>query len=57
MKALPVVFYRDPELAVDEIRRLHDLAKRQAERVRRNKSLRIKALVAEVMKRGGGYGK
>jgi hypothetical protein len=51
--ALPSMFYRDPAEAVDEIRKLRDIAKKQAARLRRNKSLRIQAMVKQVMKNGG----
>lgn len=54
MKALPVVFYRDPAESLDELRRLRKVADKQAEQLRRHKRMRIRALVAEVMRRGGG---
>lgn len=53
MSALPICFYRDPAMAVDEIRRLRELAKHIARRDRRHKSMRIKALVKQVMSNGG----
>lgn len=57
MKALPVLFYRDPADSLDEVRRLRAVADRQAERCRRHKRMRIKALVREAMKNGGGNGR
>lgn len=51
--ALPSLFYRDPAEAVDEIRKLREIAKKQAARLRRNKSLRIQAMVRQAMKNGG----
>lgn len=54
MKALPAIFYRDPEESLDRLRRMREVAERQAERERRHKRLRIRALVADVMRRGGG---
>lgn len=51
--ALPSLFYRDPAEAVDEIRKLREIAKKQAARLRRNKSLRIQAMVKQAMKNGG----
>lgn len=56
MKALPKRFYGDPADVVDEMRRIAAAAKRKAERTRIHKSLRIKALVAEVMRKGGCRG-
>lgn len=51
---LPRRFYGDPSECVDEWRMISEAAKRKAARDRRNKSRRIKALVAEVMRNGGG---
>ena len=51
--ALPALFYRDPAEAVDEIRKLRDIAQKQAARLRRNKSMRIQAMVKQAMKNGG----
>lgn len=48
--AMPSMFYRDPVDAVDEIRRLRDIANKQAERDRLNKGRRIRALVKLAMK-------
>lgn len=48
--ALPSLFYRDPAEAVDEIRRLREVAKRKADQTRKNKSRRIQALVKLAMK-------
>lgn len=53
MKALPAIFYRDPADCVDELRSLNEQAKRKAERERLNKGRRIRALVREVMRKGG----
>lgn len=54
MSALPSRFYRDPADCVDEMRSLGAQAKRKAERARINKGRRIRALVREVMRNGGG---
>lgn len=54
MSALPKRFYGDPSECVDEMRRMTERAKRDAAQMRRNKSLRIQALVRVVMKNGGG---
>lgn len=51
---LPARFYGDPAECVDEMRRLVDAAKRQAERDRLHKGRRIRALVRKVMRDGGG---
>lgn len=53
MSVLPRRFYGDPAECVDEMRRLNDKAKRDAAQLRKNKSLRIQALVRGVMKNGG----
>jgi hypothetical protein len=50
MSALPSRFYGDPANCVDEIRRLHEAAKKQAEKDRANKGRRIRALVKLAMK-------
>jgi hypothetical protein len=50
MTALPKVFYGDPSECVDEIRKMRDAAKRQAERNRQHKSRRIRALVKLAMR-------
>lgn len=54
MKALPIGFYGDPAECVDLTRTLRAQAKRAADRERQHKSRRIRALVKEVMKNGGG---
>lgn len=56
MKALPSMFYRDPSESLDELRRLREVAKRQAERLRRHKRMRIRALVSKAMREGGHGG-
>lgn len=53
MTALPSRFYGDPADCVDEMRSLGERAKRKAERDRINKGRRIRALVREVMRKGG----
>lgn len=58
MKALPTIFYRDPAESLDKLRSMREVADRQAERERRHKRMRIRALVNEVMRKGGsGYGR
>lgn len=54
MKALPARFYRDPIDCVDEMRRVNEAAKRQAEKDRLNKGRRIRALVKRAVVNGGG---
>ncbi len=54
MKALPARFYGDPSERVDEICRLREAVARKAERDRLHKGRRIRALVKEVMRKGGG---
>ena len=50
---LPSRFYGDPADVVDEMRSLGAQEKRKADRVRINKGRRIRALVREVMRKGG----
>lgn len=52
--ALPSCFYRDPAESVEVINKIRKAAKRTADRERKNKSMRIQALVKQVMKSGGG---
>lgn len=51
MKALPALFYRDPSESLDELRRMREIAEKQAVRLRKHKRMRVMALVADVMKR------
>lgn len=53
MSALPAEFYRDPAESVDRLRELRAAAKRAADRERKHKGRRIRALVKEVMRNGG----
>jgi hypothetical protein len=53
MIALPLRFYGDPADCVDEMRRISEAAKKQAERDRVHKGRRIRALVKQAMKKGG----
>lgn len=50
MSALPSRFYGDPANCVDEMRKIHEAAKIQAERDRLNKGRRIRALVKLAMR-------
>ena len=56
MSALPNRFYGDPSERVDEMRRLGEEAKRQAERDRLHKGRRIRALVKQAKMKGGHRG-
>lgn len=53
MSALPKRFYGDPVVVVDEMRRISEAARRQAERDRLHKARRIRALVKEAIRKGG----
>ena len=55
MTALPSRFYGDPVECVDELRRISEAAKKQAERDRLHKGRRIRALVKQA-KRGEHHG-
>lgn len=57
MRALPIVFYGDPASNLDAIRAMRERAERMAERHRRHKGRRIRALVKRAMSEGGGHGK
>lgn len=50
MKALPFKFYGDPADCVDTLRKLNEVGRRDKERVRILKGLRIRALVKQAMK-------
>jgi len=50
---LPSVFYKDPAMCVDEIRKLRKLDQRRAELHRLHKGRRIRALVKRAMNGGG----
>ena len=52
--ALPSHFYRDPAESVEVLSKIRKAAKRTADRERKNKSMRIQALVKQAMKNGGG---
>ncbi len=52
--ALPSQFYRDPSECVEVVNNIRKAAKRKADRARKNKSMRIQALVKQAMKNGGG---
>lgn len=53
-RVLPKVFYGDPAECLDEIRRMRAAADRAARRLRAHKARRIRALVREVLRNGGG---
>lgn len=52
-KALPSRFYGDPADRVEEMTRLKEVGRREKERMRIWKGMRIRALVKQVMLKGG----
>lgn len=54
MSVFAARLYGDPANVVDELRKAREAAKRQAARDRLHKGRRIRALVKEVMRKGGG---
>jgi len=56
VKALPSFFYRDPAEVTDEVSEFMAKGRRMQEQERVHKSRRIKALTAQVLRRGGKDG-
>jgi hypothetical protein len=52
--ALPKRFYGDPSENVDELRKLREVDLKRKDKERVHKRRRIRALVKQVMKNGGG---